>query len=434
MKIKRDYYLNELIRSMNNGLIKVITGLKCSGKSYLLRILFKNYLLANGVSEEQIIEIALDTTSNAALRNPINLSSFIKERVDKSKQMFLFIDEIQRCEDIPNPVFDKSQFESKDDIPKITFHSVLNEILSEYKNVDCYVTGSNSKMLSSDIITSFRGRAWEIKVYPLSFKEFNYFYGSDEMNNFITYLKYGGMPLVLNFEKEKDKKAYLLNLFTETYLKDICERNSIKDSEQLMETIKVLASTSGSLTNITKLTDTFKSVADKSISRATIDSYMKAIKDAFLVLESNRYDIRRKNIISGSNKYYFMDTGLRNAALNFSSNNYGHLMESIIYMELIRRGYTVNVGVVETWESKSKRASYEVDFIATFADRKFYIQSAYSLYDQVKLEQESKSLNLIGDNFKKIMVHFDSFTNNYDEDGISHIGITKFLLDNSVLS
>lgn len=433
MEIKRDDYLKELINAKNNGLIKVITGLRRSGKSYLLKTLYKNYLLNNGISENQIIDIALDTTTNESLRNPLGLSAFIKEKIGKSKQMFLFIDEIQKCEEIPNPAFEKSQFESGE-VPKITFHSVLNEVLAEYKNVDCYVTGSNSKMLSGDIVTDFRGRAWEIKVFPLSFKEINPLLPNDEMNNFITYMKYGGMPLLLNFKSEKEKKAYLMSLFSETYLKDICERNAIKDSEKLMEMIKVLASTTGSLTNVTKLTDTFKSVSDKSISRATIESYMKAIKDAFLVLETNRYDIRGRKIISSTNKYYFTDTGLRNAVLNFSSNDYGHLMESIIYLELVRRGYTVNVGVVDAWESKSRRASYEVDFIAEFADRKFYIQSAYDLYDQEKLKKESKPLSLIGNNFKKIMVHFDSFTDNYDEDGIFHIGIPKFLLDDRVLS
>jgi len=434
MEIKRDEYLNKLIRSMNNGLIKVIVGLRRSGKSYLLRTLFKNYLLNNGVSESQIIDIALDITSNEYLKNPINLSLYLKEKIDKTKQMYLFIDEIQLCIDIPNPAFDKSQFKSKKDIPMITFHSVLNEVLSEYKNVDCYVTGSNSKMLSSDIVTSFRGRAWEIKVFPLSFKEFSSYYQKDEMSNFITYLKYGGMPFSLTFDSEEDKKAYLISSFKETYIKDICERNDFKNSEELMELIKVIASTTGSLTNVTKLTDTFKSASNKLINRAMIDSYIKALTDAFLVIESNRYDIRGRNIISGANKYYFMDTGLRNAALNFSANDYGHLMESIIYMELIRRGYTVNIGVIETWENKSKRVSYEVDFIAEFADRKFYIQSVYNLNDEVKLAQESKSMNLIKNNFKKIMVHFDSFTDNYDDDGIFHVGITKFLLDESILS
>lgn len=433
MEIRRDFYLNQLIRSMHNGMVKVITGIRRCGKSYLLDPLFKDYLLSTGVSETKIIKIDLSDAKNSDLVNPLELDKYIRGKINKTDAFYLFIDEIQLCKSLDNPAFDG--FKTSDgSIPQITFYQVLNGLLSDYKNVDVYVTGSNSQLLSHDILTDFRGRGWQIRLAPLSFTE----YASakptmDKRTAFEEYLTYGGMPGMVCYGMVQDKTRYLANLLEETYFKDIIERNNLKQNSLIKELAEVLASSEGSLISINKIIELFKQREDKSIGRETIDKYIDAFKNAFLIEDVERYNIRGGKIIAASKKYYFSDCGLRNSLLSFKQYDRGHLMESVIYADLKRRGYVVNVGIIPVNEigenGREETKQYEVDFIATSGNEKLYIQSAYRIYDEKKMAQETKSLLKIRDSFKKIIVDGDLYMPYVDERGIKHIGIIDFLLN-----
>ncbi len=433
MEIKRDFYLNKLIRSMHNGLVKVITGIRRCGKSYLLNPLFKDYLLSTGVLNERIIYLDLSSSENSNLLNPIKLEEFIKTKINKSDKFYLFIDEIQFCQSIPNPAFEGYKT-NNGDVPQINFYQVLNGLVSSYPNVDIYVTGSNSHLLSSDILTEFRGRGWQIDLAPLSFSEYvGTFPNKDKRILFEEYLTFGGMPGMVAYGNNQDKISYLNSLFELTYLKDILEHANIQNSTTIKELLSVLASSEGSLISINKISELFKQKEDKSISRTSIEKYIIAFKDSFLISEVNRFDIRGNNLIASSKKYYFADCGLRNSLLSFSKNDRGHLMESVIYRELKRRGYAVNIGVVPVIETNNdntrSRKQYEVDFIATMGSEKFYIQSAYRIYDDEKLQQESNSFLKIKDSFRKIIIEGDLYLPYTDKNGIEHVGIIDFLTD-----
>lgn len=433
MEIKRDFYLNKLIRSMHNGMVKVITGIRRCGKSYLLNPLFKDYLLSNGVLNDRIIYIDLSNGENASLTNPIKLNEFIKSRINRNDEFYLFIDEIQFCESIANPAFEGYKT-SDGSIPQLNFYQVLNGLLSNYPNVDIYVTGSNSRLLSSDVLTEFRGRGWQIDLAPLSFGEYsNAFPEKDKRTLFEEYLTFGGMPGMVVFGNSQDKISYLTNLFKLTYIKDILEHSKIASSAPIKELLTILASSEGSLISINKLSELFKQKEDKTISRLTIEKYMSAFMDSFLISEASRFDIRGNNFIASNKKYYFADCGLRNVLLSFSQNDRGHLMESVIYRDLKRRGYAVNVGIVPVTEVNDdgarKRKQYEVDFIATMGSTKIYVQSAYRIYDDKKMKQESNSFLKIDDSFRKIIVEGDLYLPYVDKNGIEHIGVIDFLCD-----
>lgn len=438
MEIKRDFYLNKLIRSMHNKMVKVITGIRRCGKSYLLKTLFKDYLLSNGILEERIIDIDLSSSENSNLTNPMNLDDFIKARINKKDEFYLFIDEIQFCESIPNPAFEGVKT-TDGAIPQINFYNVLNGLLSSYPNVDIYVTGSNSRLLSSDVLTEFRGRGWQIDLAPLSFSEYvGAFPNKDKRTLFDEYLTFGGMPGMMAYGNVQDKISYLNNLFELTYIKDILEHAGISNSLAVKELLSVLASSEGSLISINKISEIFKQREDKGISRPTIEKYMSAFMDSFLISEVNRFDIKGNSIIASSKKYYFADCGLRNALLSFSQNDRGHLMESVIYRELKRRGYAINVGVVPVVEANKDgtrtRKQYEVDFIATMGNEKLYVQSAYRIYDDEKLQQESNSFLRIDDSFRKVIIEGDLYLPYTDRNGIEHIGIIDFLCDKKYCS
>ncbi len=407
---------------MHNGMVKVITGIRRCGKSYLLKTLFKDYLLSTGVLDKRIIDIDLSSSENSNLTNPIYLDEFIKNKINKKDEFYLFIDEIQFCESIPNPAFDILKTSDRN-IPEINFYNVLNGLLSKYPNVDIYVTGINSRLLSSDILTEFRGRGWQIDLAPLSFSEYvGAFPQKDKRMLFEEYLTFVGMPGMAVFGNNQDKISYLNNLFELTYIKDIIEHANICNSVTVKELLSVLASSEGSLISINKISELFKQKEDKGISRASTTKYIQAFKDSFLISEASRFDIRGNNLIASSKKYYFSDCGLRNALLSFNQNDRGHLMESVIYRDLKRRGYAVNVGVVPVVESNNDgirtRKQYEVDFIATLGSEKIYIQSAYRIYDDEKLKQESNSFLKIDDSFRKIMIEGDLYLSYTDKNGI----------------
>ena len=408
--VKRDLYLQKLINRKENGLIKVVTGIRRCGKSYLLDPIFKEYLLDSGVSEDHIIKIELDKRENAKYLDPDELDKYIRSKIIDEKMHYIILDEIQL-------------------VPK--FESVLNGFLYE-KNMDVYVTGSNSKFLSSDIITEFRGRSDQIRVFPFSFKEFYSNYSEDKFAAWDEYVMYGGMPLILERKTEEDKAQYLKSLFSQTYIKDIIERNNIQRIDVLDTIINIMASSVGSLTNTKKIYDTFISKGQKDVSLNTINSYVNNIEDTYIVNKSERYDIKGKKYISTPAKYYFTDVGLRNARLNFRQVEETHLMENIIYNELISRGYNVDVGVVEIREG-DVRKQLEIDFVCNLGSKRYYIQSALSLPDREKTVQEEKPLLHIDDNFKKIIIVKGSFKPWYSEEGILILSIFDFLLDEKSL-
>lgn len=424
MEIKRDRYLNELIKRKNNSMIKVVTGIRRSGKTYLLFDIFYKYLLSNGVEEECIITLALDSIENEEYRDPYKLYDYIIKRiVDSKKQYYILLDEIQYA-------ITKEELKDKENPPKL--YEVLNSLLRK-KNVDIYVTGSNSKLLSKDVMTEFRGRGDEVHIFPLSFKEFMSAYEGDVYHGWADYSTYGGLPKVLSFNDRKDKMKYLNNLFEETYLLDILERNDIEKTEELERILNVLASDIGSLTNPNKLERTFRSEAHSSISYNTISKYINAMCDSFLISEANRYDVKGKKYISTPSKYYFEDLGLRNARLGFRQYDEPHVMENIIYNELKLRGYVVDVGIVEKRIKKdgsSVRTQYEIDFVCNQGNERMYIQSALSLPELNKQEQETKSLREVNDSFKKIVVVKDIINKTINEDGIVFINLFDFLLSN----
>ena len=417
--IERSLYLNKIINNMWNGEIKVITGIRRCGKSVLLFDLFYNYLLNNGTNESNIIKLELDQRKYYKYRNPITLCNYIEEIVEKNKneKYYLFIDEIQ---------FTKKVIDKENDNLEVTIYDMLNELKS-YKNLDVYVTGSNSKMLSSDIATEFRGRATQINVYPLSFEEYFNYIGGDENKALSNYMLYGGMPKVVMIQDENDKKDYLSSLYTEIYIKDLVERNHIEREDLLNDILNFLASQISSLTNPTNVANAISTIKNEKINPNLVSNYIKHCIDAFLIKKAERYDIKGKTYFSYPNKYYYLDTGLRNARLNYRQYDPGHLMENIIYIELLRRGYSVDVGVVID-RRNDKKITKEIDFIVNYNDKKVYIQSALRMDDDKKMNSELESLLLTKDFFKKIIIRNDISHNFYDDNGIFHISLIDFLL------
>ena len=418
--VRRDYYLNRIIRNMWNGEIKVITGIRRCGKSVLLFELFYEYLLQNGVQDDQIIKIELDQRKYYKFRNPIALCEYVEGIVtaDEDKKYYLFIDEVQ---------FTTKVLDSENGNIEVTIYDMLNEFKA-YKNLDVYVTGSNSKALSSDIATEFRGRATQIHVYPLSFGEFYSFVSGDERKALDQYMLYGGMPRLLQLEDEKDKKDYLNHLYDELYIKDIVERNRIEREDVMNDLLDYLASQVSSLTNASNIANALTSMRHENINSVLVASYIRHAVDSFLIRVARRYDVKGKSYFEYPNKYYYCDTGLRNARLNYRQYDPGHIMENIIYNELIRRGYSVDVGVVVDRKSGTK-IQKEIDFVVNDGDRRMYIQSALQMDNAQKEDSELKSLALTGDFFKKVVVRLDIPHNYYDDQGIFHCHLIDFLLE-----
>lgn len=415
VNIARDKYLRDLINRMNNGMIKVVTGIRRSGKSYLLFKLFYEYLLSQGVLESHIIKIELDQRKNRIYRDPDVILDYIETLIEDDKQYYILLDEVQMLND---------------------FEEVLNSLL-HISNIDIYVTGSNSKFLSKDVITEFRGRGDEIHVFPLTFKEFMQVYDGDMYRGFADYIVYGGLPLISTMKTETQKVNYLTNLFNETYLKDIIERNHIEKTQELEDLINVLASAIGSLTNPPKIQATFKSSIGSAISINTIRQYIEYLEDAFIISKAQRYNIKGRKYIGTPLKYYFEDIGLRNARLGFRQVEETHLMENIIYNELRYRGYSVDVGVVEKREmsenGKQIRKALEIDFVANLGSQRYYIQSALSMPTPEKQIQEKTSLINVADSFKKIIIVKDIVNVKRDENGIVTMSIYDFLLKENSL-
>ena len=403
--------LNKLISKKHNGLIKVVTGMRRCGKSYLLFNLFKEYLVNEGVNENHIIEIAFDSFENRRYRDPEVLFPYLMEKIADKEMYYVLLDEVQMLDD---------------------FESVLNS-LGRKKNVDVYVTGSNAKFLSKDIITEFRGRGDEVHMYPLTYSEFMSVYDGDKQEGWRDYVLFGGIPLVLGFETADQKSDFLKSLFEETYISDITGRNNIRNKAELEELLNILSSAIGSLTNPSKLSATFKSVKNKTISKDTIIKYIDYLKDSFLIDSAIRYDIKGKKYINTPSKYYFTDLGLRNARLNFRQVEETHAMENVIFNELKVRGYNVDVGVVVMNEvdknGKKIRKQLEVDFVCNKGSKRFYIQSAYALPDKEKMEQEQRSLVNTGDGFKKIIITKDAVAPLYNDEGILVMSVYDFLLN-----
>lgn len=418
--IKRDFYLNQIVRHMHNGEIKVITGIRRCGKSVLLFELFRDHLLEQGVPEEQIITVELDQRKYYKFRNPITLCEYVEAIVvaEKDKQFYLFIDEVQ---------FTKKVVDSENDDIEVTIYDMLNE-LKAYKNLDVYVTGSNSKMLSSDIATEFRGRATQIRVYPFSFGEFYSYISGDERKALEQYMLYGGMPKLLSMTDDQDKKEYLSNLYRELYVKDIVERNGIEREDILNNILDFLASQISSLTNPTNVANAISSMRQEKVNSSLVSSYITHVIDAFLLRMAQRYDVKGKSYFNYPNKYYYTDIGLRNARLNYRQYDPGHMMENIIYNDLIRRGYSVDVGVVID-RRNGTYVQKEIDFVVNHGDRKLYIQSAFQMGTEQKESAELESLKLTGDFFKKIIVRMDIPHNFYDDNGIFHCNLIDFLLE-----
>ena len=417
--VQRDYYLNRLIHNMWNGEIKVITGIRRCGKSVLLFDLFYNYLLSRGTAEDAIVRIELDQRRYYKYRNPIVLCEYIESIVTgaSGKQLYLFIDEVQ----LTTKVVDKENGNIE-----VTIYDMLNE-LKAYKNLDVYVTGSNSKGLSKDIATEFRGRATQIHVFPLCFEEFYSAVGGDERKALDTYMLYGGMPRLLAMQDEKDKKDYLTSLYTELYVKDIVERNGIEREDILNDILNLLASQISSLTNPTNIANAIASMKSEKVNPALVSNYVQDIVDSFLISVAKRYDVKGKTYFNYPNKYYYTDIGLRNARLNYRQYDPGHIMENLICNELLRRGYSVDVGVV-TDRTKGANTQKEIDFVVNDADRKLYIQSAFRMDTEKKTASELDSLLLTKDFFKKIIVRMDIPHNFYDENGIFHCSLIDRLL------
>ena len=427
MQYARKQYMERLIRKKDNGRVKVITGLRRSGKSYLLFELYRNYLLGLGIGEDQIIGLALDEIDNARYRNPFELNALLKERTaDKSKRHYIIIDEIQFVTEMPNPYVDDSG-------EKLTFIDVVLGLM-KLPNVDIYVTGSNSKMLSSDVLTQFRDRGDEIRVEPLSFAEIWENYPGDKRGAWRDYCTYGGMPLVWGMDSHEEKSRYLRDLFSRTYIRDVLERHQVRNDADVLEILlNVLASGIGSLTNPSRLSHTFESERHMRIAPDTIDAYIGYFLDAYLLRKAERYDVKGRRYIRTPVKYYYADPGLRNARLGFRQMEETHLMENILYNDLIRRGCDVDVGVVEQnardSTGKSIRRQLEVDFIVNRGDERCYIQSALSIADPDKREQEIASLIRIPDSFRKIVVVREALRPWQDEHGILYVGIEDLLLD-----
>ena len=415
MEIKRGKYLQDLIDRMHNHLIKVVTGIRRSGKSYLLFHIFRDYLLSTGIREDHIISIELDQRKNRRYRDPDAMLEYIDACIRDKSMYYILLDEVQMLEE---------------------FEEVLNSLL-HIDNVDIYVTGSNSRFLSKDVITEFRGRGDEIHVYPLTFKEFMQVYEGDMYHGWSEYMIYGGLPLSVTMNTEEQKASYLTRLFDETYLKDIIERNHVEKTQELEDLINILASAIGSLTNIPKIEATFRTVLKSNISGNTIRQYVEYLEDAFIINKANRYNVKGRRYIGTPMKYYFEDVGLRNARLGFRQVEETHLMENIIYNELRSRGFSVDVGVVEKRSKdesgEAKRIQLEIDFVANLGSRRYYIQSAFALPDEDKKKQEKRPLLEVRDSFKKIIIVKDPVNVTRDENGVTTMSIYDFLLkDNSL--
>lgn len=409
-KLNRKIYLNRLVSKKDNGLIKIVTGIRRCGKSYLLDPLFTDYLKENGVKNNHIIKIELDTPSNKKFWDAAVLEEYIKSLIIDDEMFYIILDEIQNVKD---------------------FELLLNSLLYK-KNLDVYVTGSNSKFLSSDLITEFRGRGDQIRVYPYSFSEFVEYTELEKNLAWTEYITYGGMPLSVSMKNYDEKAIYLKDLFNYSYTKDIIERNNIKRVDVLNDLINMLASSVGSLTNPSKLFKTFVSKGEKELSINTIDSYIRSIEDSFIVSKANRYDVKGKKYIKTPLKYYFTDIGLRNARLNFRQHEENHIMENIIYNELVIRGYNVDVGVVEKRNANEKK-TLEIDFICNFGSKRYYIQSALNIDSEEKINQESNSLVEVNDNFKKIIIVNNNVIPWRTNNGILVISIMDFLLKDNML-
>ena len=414
-EIKRDIYLQKLIDKKENEMIKVITGIRRCGKSYLLDPIYKNYLLSTGVKEDHIIKLELDSIENKEYLDAPKLYNYVMDKIQDDKMYYILLDEIQKVDD---------------------FESVLNSFLRK-KNLDVYVTGSNSKFLSSDIITEFRGRGDEVRVYPLTFREYLPACNKDIDEALKEYITYGGMPYILSRKTDEEKSKYLNNLFNNTYINDIVERNNIQKNEILESLINILASSVGSLNNPLKLEKTFKSKGFKNVTAKTINTYIDYLIDAFMINKALRYDIKGKKYINTPSKYYFTDIGLRNARLNFRQQEDNHLMENIIYNELLVRGFNVDVGVVEYMtkdkNNKKMRKQLEVDFVCNKGSNRYYIQSAYAIPTKEKMEQEEQSLIKIDDFFKRIIIVENDIKLWRNEKGIVIMGLKQFLLDDNSL-
>lgn len=415
MVVKRNVYLNKLISKKHNGLIKVVTGVRRCGKSFLLFNLFKEHLRSEGVNSNHIIEIAFDAFENKRFQDPYVLMPYLKEQIADDGMHYVLLDEVQLLGE---------------------FEAVLNSLIRK-KNVDVYVTGSNARFLSKDVITEFRGRGDEIHMFPLNFSEFMSVYSGTKQDGWNEYMLYGGLPLVLRFEKPEEKIAFLKSLFEETYISDIVGRHKIRNRAELEDLLNILSSAIGSLTNPTKLSATFKSVKQKTISKTTITKYINYLQDAFLIDSAMRYDIKGKKYINTPVKYYFTDIGLRNARLNFRQLEETHTMENIIFNELRIRGFNVDVGVVvvnsSDQDGASIRKQLEIDFVCNKGSKRFYIQSAYAIPNQGKMEQEQRSLMLTGDGFKKIIITKDAPAPHYNDSGVLVMSIFDFLLNPSSL-
>lgn len=429
MEIKRDRYLQQVIDYMLDGQVKVITGIRRCGKSYLMNVLFKNYLIAQNISPDNIISIELDMTKDIKYHDPLALAEYVRSKVEgQTEQFYLFVDEIQMSDEVKNPY--------NPDGKNITFYDALNDLRS-LPNLDVYVTGSNSKMLSKDILTEFRGRSDEIQVHPLSYAEYYSAVGGDKEDALEEYAFYGGMPLVLSRPNDTAKANYLSSLFSEVYIKDIIERKKIEREDVLGQLLDLLCSSVGSLTNPKKIADTLRSKTGGNIAQNTISAYIDHLEDVFLFSEAKRYDVKGRKYFEYPYKYYCEDIGLRNARIGFRQQEMTNIMENIICNELIIRGFSVDVGVVYSNE-KNDNGSYskvarEIDFIASKGGKKAYIQSAFALPDDDKTEQELRPFSLTGDSFPKIIVRRDISKRWYDDSGVLNIGLAEFLLDDSVI-
>lgn len=417
MEFNRDLYLQKLISASNNDMIKIVTGIRRCGKSYLLFEIFHNYLLSQGVKEDHIIGLALDDNRNKALRDPDKLLEYIDSHlIHDGQTSYVILDEVQMVDD---------------------FVGVLLS-MTHMRNVQTYVSGSNSKFLSKDVVTEFRGRGWEIRVRPLSFAEYYEGVGGDKRDALEDFYTYGGLPDVAKMETPEEKEAYLKDVYRAIYLKDIIERNHLQNEEGLEEIFRVLASSMGTAVNPTKIANTFKSVANIKISTHTITKYIEHLKDAFLVSEALRYDVKGRKYIGSDSKFYFEDPGVRNAIIGFRQVEYSHMMENVLYNELCARGYSVDVGLVEIWEKNEEgkivHKRIEVDYVINRGSQRIYVQSAYSMPDEEKRDQEQRPLIKINDSFRKIIISGDHKGKFYNEEGVLRIGVFEFLLDRECLN
>ena len=433
MEIRRDKYLATIVSYMWDGQVKVITGIRRCGKSYLLRNIFLDYLLAQGVKKEQILSFELDLAKDIRYRNPLELAKTVRERVEgQPDQYYLFVDEIQLSDEVPNPYNPAGK--------TITFYDALND-MNALPNLDIYVTGSNSKMLSSDILTEFRGRSDEIRVHPLSFAEYYAAVGGEKEEAFEDYAFYGGMPLILSRPDDTAKMDYLKSLFSEVYLKDIVERKKVKREDVLSATLDLLCSSVGSLTNPNNIANTLntkqKLAGEDTVAPNTVKSYIAHLSDAYLFEECRRYDVKGKDYFDFPNKYYCSDLGLRNARIGFRQQEMTHIMENIVYNELRVRGCEVDIGIVYSSEKNKSgqlaQVPREIDFVATRGSKKTYIQSAYALGTEEKILTENKPFGITGDSLPKIIVRHDIHKRWYDDHGVLNIGIIDFLLDDTIV-